>query len=581
MSSTTITRIGGVLHRQFDGLIDMTDWASRPADHADGAFLSRALAALCIKNLAKTSPELSALALIDGFGDFGIDAIYFDAPADTLYLVQSKWVGSGNASFDEAAMHKFVHGVRRILAVDFEGAGAKIKAKEPEIRELLYSDRDIRIRLITAHTAKQPLAPHVRRTIDALIDELNDPVEIAEHDDFDQAGVYELITAESRDPKIKLQAVLNDWGVIEQPFLAYYGRVSVSQIFEWWRDHRNKLFSQNLRLYYQSSSVNDALRRTLGEDPESFWYFNNGITIIADKVIKGLAGSPAHKFGNFTCEGASVVNGAQTVGSIGSANESRSIEAPQDPDAWVQVRLISLEKCPPDFGAKITRAANLQNAVGNREFAAMDPLQHRLAVEFALDKRRYVYKSGEPDPRGEEGCSITEATVALACAHSARLAAAAKREIGSMWADTDRAPYTDIFTQDLSAEHVWRVVRVMRAADEQIHLMRSSDAPRADLLGTHMQRIILHLVLRDPMVVQSFRANADLQVLTATARTAVEPAFRKLAAHLEKHHPNEYLANFSKNAERCEALVAKLNEPSPPAGSPEQSDLFDSWVRNV
>ena len=79
--------------------------------------------------------------------------------------------------------------------------------------------------------------------------------------------------------------------MIERPFLAYYGRVSIEQVVQWWGEHRNHLFSQNLRLFYQSSSVNEALRRTLGEDPENFWYFNNGITIIADKVTKGLAGA--------------------------------------------------------------------------------------------------------------------------------------------------------------------------------------------------------------------------------------------------------------------------------------------------
>jgi hypothetical protein len=76
--------------------------------------------------------------------------------------------------------------------------------------------------------------------------------------------------------------------------------------------------------------VNDALRKTLGEGPENFWYFNNGITIIADKVTKGLAGAPAHKFANFTCEGASVVNGAQTVGTIGSSSEAMATTGSSD-----------------------------------------------------------------------------------------------------------------------------------------------------------------------------------------------------------------------------------------------------------
>lgn len=573
--TATVNRIRGVLEREFKQHIDMADWESRPAEHAEGAFLSRALAAQCIKSFAGVESQIAASALVDGMDDGGIDAIYFDAPTDTMFVVQSKWTSQGNASFDEGVISKFVNGVRRILAADFRHLNTKIRTKAPEIREVLYSDRAVRIRLLTVHTAKQPLGPHVRRVIDNFVTELNDPVVIADHVDIDQSGVYDLITAESRDPKIRLQAVLNDWGVIERPYLAYYGRVSADQIVLWWKEYSNKLFSQNLRLYYQNSSVNDALSRTLSEGRENFWYFNNGITIIADRVIKGLAGAPAHKFANFTCEAASVVNGAQTVGTIGSSADTigPSPGSSEDIPTWVQVRLISLEGCPPDFGRRITRAANLQNAVGTREFAAMDPLQHRLAVEFALDKRRYVYKSGETDPKGDEGCSIVEATQALACAHSVRLAVEVKREIGAIWADTDALPYREVFPPDLSAERVWKAVSVMRIADEAIHVLRFSQAPRADLVGTHMARIVLHLVFQDPKVRVGYRSAGSFDNIAEAVKACVGEIFERVANYIESHHPNDYLANFSKNSMKCEALVANLNKPS--QGGGHQMSLLD------
>ncbi|MCK1694580.1 AIPR family protein [Bradyrhizobium sp. 144] len=573
--TATVNRIRGVLEREFADHIDMTDWKSRPPEHVEGAFLSRALAAQCIKSFAGADPGAAASALVDGLDDGGIDAIYFDAPTDTMFVVQSKWSGSGNSSFDEGVISKFVNGVKRILGADFRHFNAKVQAKAPEIREVLYSDRAVRIRLLTVHTAKQPLGPHVLRVIENFVRELNDPVVIADHVDIDQSGVYDLITAESRDAKIRLQAVLNDWGVIERPYLAYYGRVSADQIIEWWREHSNKLFSQNLRLYYQNSTVNDALSRTLSEGPENFWYFNNGITIIADRVAKGLAGAPAHKFANFTCEGASVVNGAQTVGTIGSSADAigSASGSTEDLPTWIQVRLISLEGCPPDFGRRITRAANLQNAVGTREFAAMDPLQHRLAVEFALDKRRYVYKSGETDPKGDEGCSIVEATQALACAHSVRLAVEVKREIGSIWADTDAAPYTQVFPPDLSAERVWKAVGVMRITDEAIQVLRFSPAPRADLVGTHMARIILHLVFQDPHVRQGYRSAGPFENAVEAIKACISGIFDRVADYIERNHPNDYLANFSKNSMKCEALAANLNKP--PQAQDHQTSLLD------
>jgi hypothetical protein len=557
--SVTMNRIRGVLVREFEERIDMTDWQGWPKEQVDGAFLSRALAAQAIKSFAGVDPDTAVRALVDGRDDGGVDAIHFDSPTDTIFVVQSKWSNSGASKFDEGSIAKFVNGVKQILAADFTRFNEKIRTKEAEIKEVLYSDRDIRIRLITIHTGKQRIGPHVARIISNFVQELNDPVNVADTVDVDQAGVYDLITSDSRDTKIKLQAVLNDWGMIDRPYLSYYGRISVDQIIEWWRDHRNKLFTQNLRLYYQNSSVNDALRKTLGERPENFWYFNNGITIIADKVTKGLAGAPAHKFANFSCEGASIVNGAQTVGTIGSLAEALGRESwPEDSPTWVQVRLISLESCPPDFGRRITRAANLQNAVGTREFAAMDPIQHQLAIEFALDKRRYVYKSGETDPRGEDGCSIVEATQALASANSVRLAVEVKREIGSIWADTEGPPYTTIFHRGLTAEHVWRAVTVMRVTDEAIQQLRHSAAPRADLIGTHMSRIILHLVFQDPEVQSMYRSAIPLPQLAEAAKQCVGPLFDKLAIYLAFHHPNDYLANFSKNALKCERMVAGL-----------------------
>lgn len=503
--------------------------------------------------------------------DGGIDALYFDAPRDTLFLVQSKWT-SGNSTFNEASASKFVNGMRALLTDDLTRFNDKIRAKEADIKEVLWASRDIKIRVVTVHTSTQPMAVHVSRLIEEWVASLNDPVAVADHVDFDQAGVYDLITAESRDPKITIQAVLTEWGVIERPFLAYYGRVSLDQVHQWWRDHRNKLFSQNLRLFYQSSAVNDALRKTLVEDPENFWYFNNGITIIADKVIKGIAGSPAHKFGNFTCEGASVVNGAQTVGTLGHSLDSDNADEDR-PEMWVQVRLISLEKCPPAFGAKITRAANLQNAVGTREFAAMDPLQHRLATEFVLDKRRYVYKSGDPAPKGNEGCDILEATQALGCAISINLAVQVKREIGAIWADTESAPYTDIFNERIGSAEVWRAVSIMRAVDDELQSLKSTDVAKADTIAVHMNRVILHLVFQDPQIRNRYKDSAANGDLIGAARNAVGPIFRKVAAYLEAHHAGEYLASFCKNLGKCEDMLRSF-ERAESSSTGEQGRLF-------
>jgi hypothetical protein len=562
MSTYTISRIRNVLEKQFATLIDMSDWAGRPAGETQSAFLSRALAALCIRRLAKVDAATAAAAVTDGYNDNGLDAVHFDQTSDTLHLVQTKWSQEGNKTIGADSTGAFAAGVRDLLSLRLERFNDKIKAKEADVKAALYADRAIQIVLTTAHTGAQQIASHAKSKVDDLIDDLNQAVPVARAEHYDQAGVYGLITAESQPGKIKLQIGLNDWGVIEKPFLAYYGRVHISEIAQWWRDHGNALFSQNLRLFYVNSDVNDALRNTLATDPESFWYFNNGITLICDTVGKALAGATARTLGLFHCEGASIVNGAQTVGTIGGSylpiegGEAAKVDAPQ---SWVQVRIISLEKCPPEFSRAITRATNLQNAVGNREFAAMDPRQHRIAADFALDKRKYVYKSGEPDPKGDEGCSIVEATQALGCAISAGLAVQVKREIGALWANTAAAPYSEIFSDGLSTTWLWRSVLVMRSVDEEIHKLRSSpNVPRADVVGVHLNRIILHLVFQDPEVKKLSHDGSLEGELIAAARKAAHRLFPLVAEYLQEKHDGEYLASLCKNSSKCEPLVKSI-----------------------
>jgi hypothetical protein len=546
----------------------MSDWVNRPAADARKAHLSRSLAALCIKKLADIDVATAAKSVTDGFNDNGLDAIFFDQKNDVLLLVQSKWSDDGSKPLDAADSSAFAAGVRDLLAARFDRFNTKVAAKQSEVRAALYSERPIQISMITAHTATQAIAPFVKRKVDDLVRELNEAVPTAKAIHYEQAGIYGLITAESQPAKIKLQVGLKDWGLIETPFLGYYGRVHINEIVQWWNDHHNNLFTQNLRLFYPSSDVNDALARTLQTSPESFWYFNNGITIICDTVTKAQVGSPGRVVGVFTCNGASIVNGAQTVGTIGKNGEvPKAAPDAEGPEAWVQVRIISLEKCPPDFSRAITRAANLQNAVGYREFTAMDPTQHRLAIDFALDKRIYTYKQGDIDPRGDEGCSIVEATQALGSEHSVALAVQVKKEIGQIWADTQAAPYTGLFNDKLTSIQLWRSVLVMRAVDEELQKLRASPAPRADMVGIHLNRIILYLVFQDAEVKRLRHDKADPSALINAAREAAKRVFAPVADYLQEFHEYDYLAVLCKNSAKCEELVRSLREAGPRQGT--------------
>ena len=156
MTQLTLNRIRSVLEQQFSGKIDMSDYATKSPEDTKQAFLSRALAALCIKGLSGVDADVAGGTITDGFNDGGIDAIRFEPRTDTLFLVQSKWSDNGNKPIDPDGVGKFVAGIRDLLSCRFDRFNEKVKSKEAEIRTALYADRQIRIRLITIHSANQP-----------------------------------------------------------------------------------------------------------------------------------------------------------------------------------------------------------------------------------------------------------------------------------------------------------------------------------------------------------------------------------------------------------------------------------------
>jgi hypothetical protein len=64
-------------------LLDTT----KPADQQQAKQLSRAFSAFALHKLLDITPQEAAAAVVDDFNDKGLDAIYYHAPTETLYLV--------------------------------------------------------------------------------------------------------------------------------------------------------------------------------------------------------------------------------------------------------------------------------------------------------------------------------------------------------------------------------------------------------------------------------------------------------------------------------------------------------------
>lgn len=546
-----------VLHRVANHLdhnivshVDGRDLAIAGNERAN-ALRSRALAAFCISSLTGADPEETCGSIVDGYGDEGIDAVFFQKDSKCLYIVQSKWKQNGTGSVGVGECLKFFDGVQRLIGTNYSAFNKKIQARQEEIVSVI-SRSDVNIILVLACSSSSDLSEEVQAKINEFLEFQNGAadVDIFKFEWFNLGRIYSSISSQSDIKHIKLTIGLSEWGTMQKPYRAYYGQMKLSDIANLAKYDRF-LFHKNIRYYQGTTEVNGAMESTLLRKPEHFWYLNNGVTILCRRLSKTPLNGRENNWGTFECQDVSVVNGAQTVGVIWDVfKKNPSLFAGSA--ASVNVRLISLENVPDGFDFDITTATNTQNKIEFRDFAALDSLQHRLANEMKMDNRHYAFKSGDSFPKDSDGCSLEDATVALACSSSdVSLAVLAKREIGGFYRNLKAPPYTTIFNEDLSARDLWRAVVVLRAVNKELGQVKSDNQQ----LAVHGNRFILHQVFQDPAI-RDFRNPVRSDEELDTLATGCTPAIlARVAAAVERKYSGAYLQPLFKNIERCKTLL--------------------------
>jgi hypothetical protein len=557
MSTIHLNQIRAHLNTNFRALVDMSDMAGRDTTEQENVFLSRGLAAFALVHLTNVGVQDGVTALTDGGQDNGIDAVLHHIPERSLYLVQSKWRHDGTGTISRGEIQKFLTGVRDLLNLRFDRFNQKMAAKKGTIESAL-NDARTRIVLVIAYTGQQPLANDVNGDIRDFLDEMNDPAEVVAHHVLRQGSLYAAVSAGARGSPINLDVQLFDWGQVREPFLAYYGQVSASDVAQWWKNHYPRIFSPNIRMFLGETDVNESLLGTLQLAPQNFWYFNNGITALCAKIQKKPIGGTTRDTGVFECSDLRIVNGAQTAGAIASAIETHTESVAS---ARVPIRIISLEQCPEGFDREITRSNNTQNRIERRDFVALDPEQERLTNELLLESVQYVYKSGDSVAAVNKGFDLVEATVARACAEKdVGLAVQAKREIGKLWEDIEKPPYKTLFNPSVSCLELWRSVQILRRVEEKLEKLRCKREGRERLLAVHGNRFLAHIAFQRLRSLPA-PANAVLDAdFLQKIDEATDEAYAKTLEALNKLYPEAYLANLFKNLVRCKQVKEKIGE---------------------
>jgi hypothetical protein len=551
-----VRHIREALKTGFSSYIDLSDYAKANESVREKAFLSRGLAALAIQRFTGLPPRDAARTVVDGTGDNGIDAIVVDEDQKLVILVQSKWDGSGNGGLGLGDARNFIAGFRDLLNLKYDRFTSALQSQQGQITAAL-DNPDTRYMLVVAITGQTELAKPVQDAFQDELDEINETQPLVTLEILGLNELHGLIAEGLDGSRINLDVTLENWGTIGEPYEAYYGIMAASNVSDWYERHGDRLFSQNIRKSLGRTSVNEALDDTLIDDPGHFWYFNNGITALCESIKRTARGATSRTYGDFALAGVSVVNGAQTVAAIHRAahRDQKSVN-----DARVWVRFISLEGCPPDFGTAVTRATNTQNTVEPRDFVALDPEQSRLRTELVLSLHKtYSIKRGEPTPPVDDGCTVVDATVALACANrETQLTVLAKSKVGSLWESIEKPPYRLLFNPSTGPYKVWRCVEVMRMVDKELGRIQRDLDGRQKSIVHQGNRLILHMVFRrldlhrvdDP----DLNWTAELTKVTKLTQEITEI----LIDEVERTYPGSYVTSLFKSSAKCRDLVSKV-----------------------
>lgn len=462
MTQLRVSQIARLLRTRYEPFLQLSDIAEHDKER-DVKILSRCLAAHGVYMRTDCTPEQAAEAVWDGTDDNGVDAVYADDADDRVVIVQSKWISAGSGEPSAADIGTFTDGVADIIEENTGNFHARLQTKLSQAGSTILTP-GCTIEVVLVSTGASNIARHGTAKLDKILSSLNgspdqDPIAVKQV--LGLVEVYASLTAKAASQRIVIDATITDWARIAQPYPAFFGVIDGHQLKDWWSAHGKRLVAKNIRHALGSTDVNEGISLTATTSPENFWYFNNGITLIADEAIRAPAAAASRAAGNFQFRGASIVNGAQTVSTLAGVASDDALGMVRVP-----IRVILLKEAPEGFGTEVTRTNNLQNRVEGRDFVAQDPEQRRLQEEMSLEGVEYQVSRGEYVVKSPHACELIEATTALACASGDPiLAVQVKTGIGRFFNDLNRSPYKAIFNPSASGARTFNAILVQREID--------------------------------------------------------------------------------------------------------------------
>jgi hypothetical protein len=346
------------------------------------------------------SESEAAAALCGGPRDKGVDAVFIDELARLVVIVQGKY---RKALATKTEHRGDVTGFAQ-LAIDICGASktftSLVQDMSPEVSgKLEYARNRISKRGYALHlfyvtlgkcsAALQDEAHRIARSADVkvafqLLDGKRIMLLLADYFDGVAPPIPSLDLEIESGAGVRTSGIFNRYDSktdIEAWAFSMSDR-AVAGLFE---RAGTRLFARNVRGFLGNTEINAGMEATLEKEPEYFWYYNNGITIVCDEAThESSRGQNILRVTN-----PQVINGQQTTRTL-----ARKIG--KGPRASVLVRVIRVPRDGSNDGnhfetlvSRIVSATNWQNAIRPSDLMSND--RRQIEIERQLRKLDYLY----------------------------------------------------------------------------------------------------------------------------------------------------------------------------------------------
>ncbi len=446
-------------------------------------------------------PDIEALAseaLTDGPNDKKIDFIYLDRDVKRIVFAQGYF---GRTAKDSAPANKASDlntAAAWLISGEVSEVPDQLRPTIEECRAALADGEIDSIELLYVHNLPesvnvtrelQTAASHLRKALGE-----GSPVSVTSRELGSSLIEHLFATQESHiEVREEIQCpAVPEFTASGPTWEASIMSVPGIWLHELFAKYGDALFSANYRGFLgitRRRRINTGIRQSAETKPKDFWVFNNGITLLTLACVPGKDST--------RLTGISIINGAQTTGSIGSVDPRRNNLA----DVRVLCRVIkSTDRVTID---EIVRYNNTQNEIMTWDQYSNDQEQNRIDAEFSELGHKYVRKRGFR-PKGDQ-IGIEDVAQPLLAFHG-RVQDANRGKNQTF----ERKPlYSNAF-EGKKARHILLVHTLARAIDER----------RISLKGKSNRGEIITLEERQLAILRNLRFK---QFLISVVAMSLEP----------------------------------------------------------